>query len=201
MGSVVRRTGLVVLVASGLAAAVSWAGPGDTTKSSAAERSWRSVPALTTAELVATLHQINRMEIDAGKMAQDKGASQAVRDLGQTLERDHQAADDQLKDYAGKNKLNVDAAVPSSVSTDLQRTEEEMDHLQKVSGAVFDRQFATDMVRDHEKAIGIVSKARAGAADPQLQTLLGDLEPQLREHQQLARNVLGGGPRASASGL
>src|SRR5215213_1268077 len=45
------------------------------------------------ADVLSKLHHANQMEIEAGKLAQEKGSSKAVKAYGKTLVRDHSAAD------------------------------------------------------------------------------------------------------------
>src|SRR5207248_1771843 len=50
-------------------------------------------------------------EVQLGKLAMDKGTSDAVKSLGQRLMRDHQQLNMQLQQLAGKSRLQVPAAL------------------------------------------------------------------------------------------
>jgi putative membrane protein len=157
-------------------------------------------PALSAAQLVPTLHRINQMEIDAGKVAQDKGASDVAKEYGATLERQHEAADDNLKKYASEAKLDLNGSVPPAVETALRNAQAKLNQLKNVQdGMTFDREFAEAMARDHGQAISLVDRARTQIHDPKLEALLGQIEPMLREHQQMADNLLASSRIAAAA--
>ena len=150
-----------------------------------------TAPALNTVELVPTLHCINEMEIDAGKMAQNKGSTQAMKDYGKKLQRDHQSADDQLSAYATKAKIDMKGNVPSPVAKSLQHAKDQMDALKNVNGESFDRRFAEQMVHGHKGAIAMLDKSMPKVTDPKFKALLTELEPTLKSHEHIAANLLG----------
>ncbi|HEX3903372.1 MAG TPA: DUF4142 domain-containing protein [Polyangia bacterium] len=150
-----------------------------------------TAPALDAVELVPTLHRINEMEIDAGKLAQKKGSTQAMKDYGNKLQRDHQAADNQLSAYAVEAKIDVNGSVPPPVARNLQHAKEQMKALENVNGEAFDRRFAEQMVHGHKGAIAMLDKSKSKITDPQLRALLAELEPTLQSHEQVAANLLG----------
>jgi len=147
-------------------------------------------PVLTPAQLVPTLHKINLMEIEAGKMAREMGTSQAMKDYGDKLERDHAAAEDQLAGYAKRSGVDIQGPIPPAVTQDLEKAQQQMNGLKTVIGPAFDRRFAQQMLGDHKKAIAIVDRSEPLIKDPQLKGLLAVLEPTLRSHEQIAANLL-----------
>ncbi|HXJ21809.1 MAG TPA: DUF4142 domain-containing protein [Polyangia bacterium] len=147
--------------------------------------------ALDPSQLVATLHQVNQMEITAGQMAQQNGSMPAVRDYGQTLVRDHQAADDQITSYARSKGIPL-SDVPMSFRKQQQALQAKMDELQKMTGAPFDHQFALDMAKAHSKVIAMIEASRPAVRDEGLIVLLDRLVPTLRKHRQMAENILNG---------
>jgi putative membrane protein len=167
---------LVVALALGTATAARAAGGGP--------------PPITPGELVGTLHRVNQMEIDAGRMAQRRGATPTIRHYGETLEHDHRLAEDRLRQYADQHHLDLDTAPPIGVGDDLAQARGELDNLKELGGASFDSEFAELMVSSHRRAIQVVDRARATVNDPQLQALLDGLEPQLRHHEELASDFL-----------
>src|SRR5262245_6521019 len=50
--------------------------------------------------VLVDLHKTNLHEIAMGKMAQDQGKSDAVKEFGKTLEKDHKEADKKVQDVA-----------------------------------------------------------------------------------------------------
>ena len=147
---------------------------------------------ITAAELVSTLHAVNQVEIQAGKMAQARGATDAVKQYGATLTRDHEAADANLQQLAAQEKLALDANMPSAAQLAIRDAKGEMANLSTVGGEAFDREFATTMVQQQQAAIRFVDRARRTITDAKLRALLGQVEPNLREHEQIGSNILSG---------
>ena len=137
------------------------------------------------------------MEIDAGKMAQQKGTTQAMKDYGAKLQRDHQAADVELADYATKSGIALSGNVPAPVAKTLAQAKDHLNALDKVNGQAFDRRFAEQMVQDHKGAIAMLDNSKPRITDPKLQALLGELEPTLQSHEQIAANLLSEMPGVS----
>ncbi len=175
----------VGLAAVGLAAGAAWAQAG-------------SGPVLGPAQLVATLHQVNQMEITAGQMAQRNGSSAAVKDYGQTLVRDHQTADDQITNYANSKGIALND-VPADIRKQQQVLRAKMADLQNMSGPAFDQQFAVAMARAHSKVIDLVEDARPRVTDQGLMVLLDRLVPTLRKHRRMAENILNGASAGAAT--
>jgi putative membrane protein len=184
-----RRAGGMAIA---LGAMLALAGPGGTKRAAADDARPGMMPAMTAAELVPALHAVNEAEIQAGRTAEARGSSDAVRDYGATLVRDHEAADEKLKKLAGREKLDVNGRIPLRVELALAHARSELAKLSTVGGQAFDHEFASMMLQDHQKVIQLVDKARPGITDPRLKALLGELEPNLREHEQIASNILDG---------
>jgi putative membrane protein len=91
--------------------------------------------------------QGNLAEVQMGKLAQQKGATQQAKSLGQMLKNDHQAN----QQRAGQVAKEMGVTPPTSPSA-MQNSD--YDHLSKLSGAAFDQEFAAMMVKDHRKDIG-----------------------------------------------
>jgi putative membrane protein len=137
------------------------------------------------AQIVAKLHHVNQMEITAGKLAQEQGQAKQVRDFGARLMRDHQAADKKLMSYADKAGLDANAMPPAGSNEDA-KMEQKMDHVRTLSGAAFDREFASLMEEGHQKTIEAVESAQQTVSDPKLKAMLGQLLPTLQKHHHLA---------------
>jgi putative membrane protein len=151
------------------------------------------------AKIVTKLHRVNQMEIDAGKMAQDKGSSKAVKDFGAELVRDHQAADKKILAYAGKAGIDAGstAALSPADQAEERSDQQKMDSLHHLSGADFDRQFASAMEEGHAKVITLVTNAEGAVSDKKLKSLLRGLLPTLKKHERTAQELANGGPHAS----
>lgn len=155
-------------------------------------RGARAQGAMTAAQLMPTLHAFNQVEIEAGRTAEERGASDAVKQYGATLVRDHEAADKNLKHLAAEEKVALDENVPPVAQFALRDAKGELTNLSTVGGQAFDREFATTMLQQHQLALRLVDQARSNISDPKLKALLGEVAPDLREHAQIASNILSG---------
>ena len=125
--------------------------------------------------------QGNLAEVQVGKLAQQKGQSEAVRSFGQTLVSDHSAANEKATKVA--EQLGV---TPPSEPNAKQKAIH--DKLSKLSGAAFDRAFAKEMVADHKKDIKEYEQEAKKKNDPAAQYAQETL-PVLHKHLQLAENL------------
>ncbi len=99
-----------------------------------------------TAAVLGQLHHSNQMEIEMGKLAQDKGQSKDVKSFGRTLVTDHTAADKKVVALAKQEKIDLTAAMPPMKN-------DQMAPLKAAVGAEFDRAFASAMLEDHTKDV------------------------------------------------
>jgi putative membrane protein len=141
------------------------------------------------AHVVAKLHQVNQMEITVGKLAENQAQSKQARDFGARLVKDHQAADKKVMSYADKTGIDANA-MPQPGSDEEAKMQEKVDHLRNLSGADFDREFATMMADGHRQVIDQVTSARSTVTDPKLKSLLGELLPTLQKHYQTAQTLV-----------
>lgn len=188
--------GRAAALAIGFGATLALAGPA-AGKSAGSDPSACKMPAITAAGLVSTLHAINQTEIQAGRKAEERGVSDAVRQYGATLVRDHEAADENLKHYAAQENIDVNGRIPPRVEAPLRHARSELANLSTLGGQAFEHEFASMMLQDQQTAIQLVDRARPSITDPKLKALLGEVEPDLRAHEQIASNILNGFASAS----
>jgi putative membrane protein len=148
------------------------------------------LPAMTAAQVLPTLHAINQVEIEAGRIAQERGSSDTVKQYGATLRRDHETADKNLKQIAGQENVELDFDIPPAAQSAFHNAKGELDNLSTVGGQAFDYEFATTMLEQQQSAIRFVDRARQNVTDPKLKALLDDVEPDLREHEEIAAEIL-----------
>jgi putative membrane protein len=133
-----------------------------------------------TADTLGKLHQANQKEIEMGKLAQDNGQSQQVKDFGKTLVQDHTAADQQVVELAKREQIDLKGSTPATAGG--------MERIQP--GRDFDLTFAKAMLDDHQRAIGMVQTALQGSSDEALKKLLAEVLPMLQKHEQIARSIV-----------
>jgi len=128
-------------------------------------------------------------EVRLGQLAMDRGATDAVKSLGQRLMRDHQQANEQLKQIAARQGLQL----PRQLDEKHQKMVQEFAQL---SGAQFDQAFLKDQVKDHEKDIAQFEAEAKNGKDPAVRQFAERSLPTLREHLKLAQSALGRNPNA-----
>lgn len=126
----------------------------------------------------------NYAEINVGKLAQEKGKSDAVKQYGKMLVTDHTAANE--KAIAAAKEIGVTPPSGSSVmekGTYLK--------LKVLSGDTFDRSFASSMVSDHKADIKEFQKeeSKTDAAGKFAKETLPTLQKHLQEAQQLQKET------------
>ena len=91
---------------------------------------------------VAKVSQGGMFEVQAGKLAADKGSTQDVRDFGVMEAHDHSLVGDKLKANVGVEKLSFSSQLNPEFSGKLK-------HLQSLSGPAFDQAYLSDMATLH----------------------------------------------------
>jgi putative membrane protein len=124
--------------------------------------------------------QGNYAEVDVGNLAQEKGASDAVKQYGGMLVKDHSEANEKAKQVA--TQLGVTPPTGASVTQKAKYLK-----LKVLSGATFDRTFVSDMVRDHQTDINAYQN-QARKTDP-AGMLAKETLPTLRHHLEVAQQL------------
>ncbi|HEY7247738.1 MAG TPA: DUF4142 domain-containing protein [Xanthobacteraceae bacterium] len=119
-------------------------------------------------------------EVEMGKLAQQKGTSQDVKQLGSTLVTDHGANLDKAKSVAQSAGVTPPSA-PSAKQKAM------YDRMSKLSGEQFDKQFAKEMVQDHQKDIRGFEK-QSKSSGP-VGEFAKDTLPTLRKHLEMAQSL------------
>lgn len=121
-------------------------------------------------------------EVAIGGLAQQRGASPAVRDFGRTLQRDHAAAKQDALALARRMRITV---APGAIKPEAAQTRRQ---LMRLRGPSFDRAFVRAMISDHRKDIAkFEMQARSG--DRMTARLARDTLPHLRHHLDMAMDL------------
>ena len=119
-------------------------------------------------------------EVELGKVAQQKGQSDAVKQFGQRMAEDHTKAGEELKGIASKIGYAPDKVGPD---------EKMVKRLSAKSGAEFDRDYAGAMVKDHEKAVKLHRRQAEKGDNADLKQYASKSVPVLEEHLKMARDL------------
>ena len=120
-------------------------------------------------------------EVAIGQLAASKGASQAVKDFGNMLATDHGAHKQKLVDLANSAGIPVPTEPAEEGQSNLQK-------LQTLSGAEFDKTFAQMMVASHHKGIA-KNETQAKSGDAQTAKLAEETLPVLKKHLATAESL------------
>lgn len=144
---------------------------------------------------IATAASAGMMEVAAGKLAQERGQSAAVKQFGVMLERDHNQANQELVQLAASKGVPV----PSEMMKEHQA---KLDKLRKVQGREFDRMFIEQVGRtDHKKDIADFERAARESNDADVRGFAAKSLPVLkRHHEQAMQLAQAGGKDASRAG-
>ena len=129
-----------------------------------------------------TAAQDGMAEVQLGKLAAEKGASEEVKKFGQKMVDDHGKANDKLKQLATSKGVNLPTALDRGHQRDLEK-------MSKLSGAAFDREYMKHMVSDHENDVGDFKAQASKAKDPDLKGFAASTLPTLEQHLTLAQST------------
>lgn len=146
-----------------------------------------TVPDADVNKALADLHRINLMEIEMGNLAKEKGQSEAVRNYGDTLVRDHEAAESRVEEIAGQ--INYALAEKGQLLAGAHKSQ--MERLRNLQGADFDQAFASLMAESHSDAISTLQRSQGKVTGP-VADLLNQVIPQLQDHQRTAQTLARG---------
>ena len=118
--------------------------------------------------------------ISLGKLAQQKGTSSHVKDLGKMMESDHSKSMTELEVLAQSNSI----AIPTSATVDSQGAYEK---LEDETGNDFGKKYSKMMVEHHEDAIELYEKAASDSENPEIRTWASEQLPGLRTHLEEAK--------------
>lgn len=123
------------------------------------------------------------MEVELGKIAQQKAGSQRVKDFGAMMVQDHSAANDKLKSLAQAKNITL----PGTIGNDAQK---DIDDLNKKTGMDFDKAYMNMMLSDHKKDIKSFQKA-ADLKDMDVRNFAVETLPTLQKHLDSAMAITG----------
>jgi putative membrane protein len=121
-------------------------------------------------------------EVELGRMAAQKGASDEVRQFGQRMVDDHSKANDDLMKVASGKGWTLPSALDAKHQADVQK-------LSALTGDAFDRAYVKMMVSDHKKDVGEFQKESTRGADADIKGFATRTLPTLQEHLQMIQRI------------
>jgi putative membrane protein len=134
------------------------------------------------AKFAAKAAQGGLTEVQLGQLALKNGADPAVKEFGQRMVVDHSRANSELKTIAAQKNLQLPAEVSSEQKSMI-------DKLAKLSGADFDKEYMSDMVKDHEEDVADFKTQSQDGDTPEIKAFAGKTLPTLQSHLDMAREA------------
>jgi putative membrane protein len=130
------------------------------------------------------------MEVEAGKLAQQRATNPQVKEFASMMVKDHTAANNELRQLATSKNITL----PDSMSND------HMDHMRDLrehQGADFDREYMDRMVSAHDNDISLFEDVADdnNFEDAEVRAFANKTLPKLRQHHQRAQQIKDGLPR------
>jgi len=124
----------------------------------------------------------NLMEIQLGQLAQNKASNPAVKQFAQRMVADHNNLENQLTSVASTGGQSFTPTMDS-------RHQNQINKLQGLSGAEFDRNYMSLMIRAHQRDVTNFQTQSQSANSAQVRTLATNSLPVLQQHLSLAQQV------------
>ena len=122
------------------------------------------------------------MEVELGKLAQEKGISKQVKDLGAMMMKDHSMASSELMGVAKAKNITL----PSSAS---EKCQQKIQELREKKGIDFDKAYTDLMVDDHKEDIDAFKKEAEKGNDSVLVMWAKGKLPTLEHHLMMAEQA------------
>lgn len=127
------------------------------------------------AQFLATAAELNREEILLGKLAQQKGATSEVKELGKMMEDAHTKSLTDLTALAKSKMITIPTASTNNAQEAYKTLNEKL-------GNDFDKAYADKMVSSHKDAIAAFEIASNDSYDAEIKNWATASLPGLRKH-------------------
>ena len=130
-------------------------------------------------------------EVQAGKLAADKGQSDAVKQFGQQMVDAHSKTTEELTTIVKTKNIKVD--LPPKLDAKHQKL---IDDLNSVSAQDFDKTYADQQVAAHKEAVDLFKKYASNGDDPDVKQFAEKTLPTIEHHLDEAKKLPAGPPSA-----
>ncbi len=132
------------------------------------------------------LHGANQIEIEAAKLASEKGTDPQVKQLAEQMRSEHTSIDQQGMALAKERGIDLTGKPLASWEDAKQKAA--LEQLKTRAGADFDKSYAELMVSDHQDDVKEVAQMRDQASDrdPRVKKWLADTKDRLQHHLDLS---------------
>ena len=124
---------------------------------------------------VAMVSQGGMYEVELGKLAEQMGATQDIKDQGNTERHDHELVGAKLKSIAKANSMDF----PDKLNAEFQGR---LDKMKSLSGEKFDAAYIKDMEEIHHADGGAFGKEAKGGSNPDLKAFAAETYNIVQRH-------------------
>jgi len=125
--------------------------------------------------------QANQSEIDLANVGIAKAQNPDLKSFSEMLQKDHTQANNELQPIAQKYAVTLEPT---------RRMEREANKFEKeTAGPEFDKKFATELLKDHQKTIAKFERASSKLQEADVKQYADTMLPKLREHLQKAETI------------
>jgi putative membrane protein len=121
-------------------------------------------------------------EVEMGRLAAQRAASEPVRQFAQKMVTEHGAANQDLMQLAQQKGV----ILPQEMDAAHRAT---MDRLATLSGAAFDQAYMNEMMKDHHHAAALYTREAREGQDADVRALANKGLTRISEHQRLAFDI------------
>ena len=144
-----------------------------------------------TPEFIQKAAMSDMYEVQAGKLAAEKGQSDAVKQFGQQMVDAHTKTTDELMGIVKSKNIKVD--VPTKLDSEHQKL---IDDLNSASAKDFDKTYASQQVDAHQNAVKLFKKYAEDGDDPDVKQFAAKTLPAIEHHLDEAKKLPSGPPSA-----
>lgn len=124
----------------------------------------------------------NMLEVELGKLAQDKAVNAEIKAFAQRMVTDHSAKIEELKALAAKKNV----ALPTELAPQHQAV---CDRLEKLQGQEFDEGYADYMVRAHREMEHLLLKTAEQTQDADIRSFANETLEGVKAHYAHAQKI------------
>lgn len=118
----------------------------------------------------------NNMEVAMAEVGAQKATNPELKSFCQQLQQDHTQANQQLQPLAQKYGVSIEQPVKGLAHHEMNKFEKE------ASGSKFDQDFATEMLKSHQKDIKKFEEASTNLQDADVKQYAQTMLPKLQQH-------------------
>jgi putative membrane protein len=143
---------------------------------------------LNDAQIAAITVAANQVDIDAGKLAESRAASQEVKAFAQRMVADHTDVNKSASDLV--KKLKIKPQENESSKALKAGGEENMKKLKELKGAAFDQAYLNQEVTFHQTVLDTIDQSLLpNAKNEELKALLNKVRPSIASHLDHAKQL------------